>query len=110
MSPMSRGRAFFRELCYDAMVFKNVMNERRKPRIEAAATKEKHMNVVAPIRPQITLEERARRKAAVDYARASVRLEGFVVSPFAEDLNRRYIDGEITREEMTAALLAHHAP
>jgi Antitoxin VbhA len=48
------------------------------------------------------------RKAAVDYARGSVRLEGFVVSPFAEDLNRRYIDGEITRKEMTAALLAHY--
>jgi hypothetical protein len=51
---------------------------------------------------------RARRKAAVDYARGSVRLEGFIVSPFAEDLNRRYIDGEITRKEMTALLLVHH--
>ena len=58
----------------------------------------------------IAAEERARRKAAVDYARGSVRLEGLVVSPFAEGLNRRYIDGEITRTEMTAALLAYHEP
>jgi hypothetical protein len=62
----------------------------------------------APKKAEISAEERARRKAAVDYARGSVRLEGFIVSPFAEDLNRRYIDGEITREEMTALLLAHY--
>ena len=57
---------------------------------------------------EISPEERARRKAAVDYARGSVRLEGFIVSPFAEELNRRYIDGEITRKEKTALLLAHY--
>jgi len=61
-----------------------------------------------PKKAKIGPEERARRKKAVDAARASVRLEGFVVSPFAEDLNRRYIDGEITRKEMTALLLAYH--
>jgi Antitoxin VbhA len=59
---------------------------------------------------EISPHERARRKAAVDYARGSVRLEGFVVSPFAEDLNRRYIDGEITRQELTAAILTHCKP
>jgi hypothetical protein len=57
---------------------------------------------------QIGPEERARGKAAVDYARGSVRLEGFIVSPFAEDLNRRYIDGEITSAELTALLFAYH--
>jgi hypothetical protein len=57
---------------------------------------------------KISAEERARRKAAIDYGRGSVRLEGFVVSEFAEQMNRRYIDGEITREELTAAILAHH--
>ena len=63
----------------------------------------------AELRPRtgITPEERARRKAAVDYGRGSVRLEGFVVSDFAEALNRRYIDGEITRAEFTAAILAN---
>jgi hypothetical protein len=57
---------------------------------------------------EISPEERARRKAAVDYARGSVRLEGFILSPFAEDLNRRYIDGEITSAEKIALLLAHY--
>jgi hypothetical protein len=58
----------------------------------------------AAVRPRITAEERARRKAAIDYARGSVRLEGFIVSDFAEELNRRYIDGEMTRAELTAAI------
>lgn len=53
-------------------------------------------------------EERARRKAAIDYARGSVRLEGFVLSDFAEELNRQYIEGEITSEEHSAALRAHY--
>jgi hypothetical protein len=66
------------------------------------------MNVVAPSRPKISAEDQARRKAAVDSARASVRLEGFVVSPFAEDLNRRFVDGEITSAEMTTLLLTHY--
>ena len=57
---------------------------------------------------EISPEERARRKAAVDYARGSTRLSGYTLSPFAEDLDRRYIDGEITSEETTAALLAHY--
>jgi hypothetical protein len=56
----------------------------------------------------ISPEDRARRKAAIDYARANVRLEGFVLSEFAEALNRRYIDGEITSEEHSAAIRAHH--
>jgi hypothetical protein len=57
---------------------------------------------------KISPEERARREAAIEYARASVRLEGFVQSAFAEELNRRYIDGEITSEEHSAAVRAHH--
>jgi len=65
-------------------------------------------NEDAAKKAEISAEERARRKAAVDYARGSVRLEGFIVSPFAEDLNRRYIDGEITSAELTALLLAYH--
>jgi antitoxin VbhA-like protein len=67
------------------------------------------MNVIAPKRVTISAEERARRKAAVDYARGSVRLEGFVVSPVAEEMNRRYIDGEITSAELTAMLVRHHS-
>lgn len=53
--------------------------------------------------------ERARRKAAIDYARGSVRLEGFVVSEAVEEMNRRYIDGEIDRAALTASILAYHA-
>ncbi len=52
--------------------------------------------------------ERARRRAAVEYAIGSVRLEGFEPSEFAKELDRRYIAGEITRAEKTAALLAHY--
>lgn len=63
-----------------------------------------------PKKADISPEERARRKAAVDYARGSVRLEGFIPSSFSDELDRRYIDGEITRGEKTALLLAHHKP
>jgi hypothetical protein len=67
------------------------------------------MNVVLPIL-RVTKDEQARRQAAVDYARGSVRLEGFVVPPFAEKMKARYVAGEITRAELTAALLAHYTP
>lgn len=60
------------------------------------------------VKPAISAEESARRKAAVDYARGSVRLEGFIPSAFSDELDRRYIAGEITRAEKTAMLLAHH--
>ena len=56
----------------------------------------------------ISPEERARRKAADDYARASLRLEGFEPSAFSDMMTRRYVDGEITRDELTAAIRAHH--
>ena len=48
--------------------------------------------------------ERNRRQNAVDYARASVRLEGFVLDPDIEALNARYVNGELTSEELTAAI------
>jgi hypothetical protein len=65
------------------------------------------MNQIVP-KPRISDEERARRKAAIEYGRGSVRLEGFTLSPEAEALNQRYIDGELTREELTQAILALH--
>jgi hypothetical protein len=60
--------------------------------------------------PRITIsaEERARRRAAYEYAYTSARLEGFEPSEFARALHRRYIDGEITREELGATIRAHH--
>jgi hypothetical protein len=59
-------------------------------------------------RKMIDEAERARRKAAVEYAIGSVRLEGFEPSEFAKELDRRYIAGEITGPEKTATLLAHY--
>ena len=64
---------------------------------------------VTASRGVISEAEKARRRAAIDYARGSVRLEGFVVSDFAESLNQRFINGEITRVELTAALKLHHS-
>jgi hypothetical protein len=49
-------------------------------------------------------EERARRKKAIDYARGSVRLEGFVLDEQAEALFARYVNGEIDRPELDAAV------
>ena len=57
---------------------------------------------------KISREERVRRQAADEYARTSLRLEGFVPSAFSDMMTRRYIDGEITRDELTAAIRAHH--
>lgn len=42
---------------------------------------------------------------AVDHARASVRLSGFILSPDAEALFARYTSGELTSDELTAEAL-----
>ena len=55
-----------------------------------------------------TEAERAKRKAAIDYARGSVRLEGFVVSDYVEQQNARFVSGEITSNELTKLILAYH--
>ena len=49
--------------------------------------------------PLISDDERVRRKEAVDFARGSVRFEGFHLSPEAEDLNMRFVAGKITISE-----------
>lgn len=54
----------------------------------------------------ISIDESTRRKAAVDYARGSVRLEGLIISDAAEKLNQRYINGELTSSDLTNALHA----
>ena len=56
------------------------------------------------IAPLITDEERARRQKAVTTARDSVRLEGFELAPDIDALNARYVAGELTSEELTAAI------
>ena len=52
----------------------------------------------------IPAEERARRQKAVDSARRSIRLEGFELDAETEALNQRYIDGEMTSLEHSAAI------
>lgn len=52
----------------------------------------------------ITEAERRRRQAAVDYARASVGLEGFKLSDADLAHARRFVDGEINLEEFSNQL------
>ncbi len=49
-------------------------------------------------------DECRHRQKAVDYARNSVRLEGFVLDPDIGALNQRYANGELTSDELTAAI------
>ena len=58
------------------------------------------------LQPQLSEPERESRRAAIDYARGSVRLEGFVLSPEVEEVNRRFIAGELTGDEHIAAIKA----
>jgi hypothetical protein len=67
------------------------------------------MNVVTPFTsstPAISEAERARRLSEVNFARGSVRYEGGILSDEIEQLNARYIAGEIGSDELTAAILA----
>lgn len=48
---------------------------------------------------QISAEERHRRSEAIRHARNSVRLEGIILDDYIEELNRRFIEGEISNEE-----------
>lgn len=67
------------------------------------------MNVATPITssaPTISEGERARRLREVNFARGSVRYEGGILSDEIENLNARYVAGEITSDELTAAILA----
>lgn len=61
------------------------------------------MDQFVPGKPRTSEAERARRQEAVDYARAIVRLEGLVLTPAVEALNRRYVAGEITSAEHSEA-------
>ncbi|RYD23027.1 MAG: hypothetical protein EOP89_12290 [Lysobacteraceae bacterium] len=58
----------------------------------------------------ISGEERARRQRAVDFARGSVRYEGFILGPEVEELNRRFIEGELTSDEHVAEILRLYDP
>jgi hypothetical protein len=62
------------------------------------------MDQITTEKSTITEAERARRKEAIDFARGSVRLEGFHLGPDVEELNRRYIAGEMSSDEHSAAI------
>jgi hypothetical protein len=49
-------------------------------------------------------DERARRQKTIDYARGSVRLDGFVLNEEAEALLARDVNGEMNRPELAAAV------
>ncbi|MDH0144698.1 antitoxin VbhA family protein [Aquipseudomonas alcaligenes] len=57
---------------------------------------------------KITSEERAKRVEVVRYARAANALEGLKSSPFARELQVRWIDGEITIDEAIEAAVARY--
>lgn len=57
----------------------------------------------------ISPAEKAFREAQVAYGRGTVRLEGFTLGAEFEELNRRYIAGEITFEEHGEAIRRLHA-
>lgn len=66
------------------------------------------MNIVSSKPSKWSLTERAERRLAVDYARTSVRLEGFDLTAAAEEIYRRFVDGELDVDEMMRELLTHH--
>jgi hypothetical protein len=51
----------------------------------------------------ISAEERGKRQRAIDFARGSCRFEGLIPAPEGEEINQRFIEGELTMEEATAA-------
>lgn len=57
------------------------------------------------VRPTLSEAERQQRREAVNYGRASVRLEGFVLDETSEALFARYVAGELTRAELNAEVL-----
>jgi hypothetical protein len=67
------------------------------------------MNATAPSTspmPAISEAERARRVGEIAFARGSVRYEGGILADDIEQLNARYIAGEIDSDQLTAAILA----
>lgn len=60
----------------------------------------------AALNPTITATESAKRQAAIDFARGSVRLEGVVLSPEIERINQQYIDGQIDADTRRALSFA----
>jgi hypothetical protein len=56
--------------------------------------------------PAISAEERAKRQRAMDFARGSVRYEGFILSIKAEQIGKRFVAGHLTLADYIAAIKA----
>ena len=50
--------------------------------------------------------QRRTRQDAIDFARASIALEGLVLDAQAEALFARYVDGKLSRDELNRAVLS----
>jgi Antitoxin VbhA len=61
-----------------------------------------------PLALKITQQERAKRLDEVRQALASVRLEGLEPGPEVHSVYQRYVDGELTLEQMGAEIEALH--
>jgi len=76
---------------------------------DEALRKDLRMNAGTPLGasvPAISAVERAHRVREVDFARGTVGYEGGILSDEIEQLNIRYINGEISSDELTDAILA----
>jgi Antitoxin VbhA len=61
-----------------------------------------------PLTLKITGQERAKRLSEVRQALASVRLEGLEPGGEAQSIYRRYVEGELTLEQMGMEIEALH--
>lgn len=58
------------------------------------------------VQQMISDEEHTWRQYSIEEARASVRFEGLILGPEIDEINRRYIEGELTGDEHVAAVQA----
>ncbi|MEE3504538.1 antitoxin VbhA family protein [Acidiphilium acidophilum] len=56
-------------------------------------------------RPKISEAEQARRKRAIDEARASNMRQGYVHDPVLEEINERFVRGDITLDNLHDEIL-----
>lgn len=65
------------------------------------------MNVQRQIKARpISAEEHTARLQSVNFARGSVRYEGFTLSPEVEAINDRYVSGELDSDQHVEAIKA----
>jgi len=55
--------------------------------------------------PSLSTDERSLRARAIAQARASVRLEGTVLPPEIEELNRQYVEGVLSTSQFVERVI-----